>query len=297
MPSISLSRSNFPFLTRTNWRTSIQWSHGELYSALLSSSFVRVSERGIWWCVTCQLPTDFWMDKPERLPCVPAHDVLCEVSASANYSSVMRLFPSTHVLVPADMRVLSTPDDSTNAGKLWTAVAKGYQGAESSRFVVFGNFNYDVSLCDLVHSKLDFVFYPQLNQVSWRQRNHAVWNSVIETVLLCLIVLFLFTRVCNNLTNMIKKTPRNFDWYTFSTMLVVVCASFDACQHNDFVAEERLLTFCLQVYSLLNLCALFCTFVSALGSSALRASTPQARWCACCSFSQHICKTRTTLPS
>ena len=146
---------------------------------------MRVSERGIWWCVTCQLPTDsFWLHKPERLPCVPAHDVLCEVSASANYSSVMRLFPSTHVLVPADMRVLSTPHDSTNAGKLWTAVAKGCQGAESSRSVVFGNFNYDVSLCDLVHSKLDFVFYPQLNQVSWRQRNHAVWNSVIETVLL-----------------------------------------------------------------------------------------------------------------
>ncbi len=125
-------------------------------------------------------------------------------------------------------------------------MAKGYQGAESSRFVVFGNFNYDVSLCDLVHSKLDFVFYPQLNQVSWRQRNHAVWNSVIETVLLCLIVLFLFTRVCHNLTNMIQGTTRVFDWYTFSTMLVVVCASFDACRHNYFVAEEKWLTLCLQ---------------------------------------------------
>jgi len=56
MPSIALSRSNFPFLTRTDWRTSIQWNHGEMYSSLLSTSFVRVSERGIWWCVTVSCP-------------------------------------------------------------------------------------------------------------------------------------------------------------------------------------------------------------------------------------------------
>ena len=259
MPSIALSRSNFPFLTRTDWRTSIQWNHGELYSALLSTSFVRVSERGIWWCVTCQLATDsFWADVPERLPCLPAHDVLCQVPGSANRSSVMRLFPSTQVRVPPELRVLSTPDASTNLGKLWAVVANGCQGAEASRSVVFGNFNYDVSLCDLVHSQLDFVFYPRLNQVSWRERKHAVWNSVVVTVLLSCIVLFLFTRVCANLANMIRRMERVFDWYTFSTMLLVVCASFEACRHNDFVAEEKWLTLCLQVYSLLNLCVLFC---------------------------------------
>jgi hypothetical protein len=259
MPSIALSRSNFPFLTRTDWRTSIQWNHGELYSALLSTSFVRVSERGIWWCVTCQLATDsFWAHVPERLPCLPAHDVLCQVPGSANRSSVMRLFPSTQVRVPPELRVLSTPDASTNLGKLWAVVANGCQGAEASRSVVFGNFNYDVSLCDLVHSQLDFVFYPRLNQVSWRERKHAVWNSVVVTVLLSCIVLFLFTRVCANLANMIRRMERVFDWYTFSTMLLVVCASFEACRHNDFVAEEKWLTLCLQVYSLLNLCVLFC---------------------------------------
>jgi hypothetical protein len=259
MPSIALSRSNFPFLTRTDWRTSIQWNHGELYSSLLSTSFVRVSERGIWWCVTCQLATDsFWAHVPERLPCLPAHDVLCQVPGSANRSSVMRLFPSTQVRVPPELRVLSTPDASTNLGKLWAVVANGCQGAEASRSVVFGNFNYDVSLCDLVHSQLDFVFYPRLNQVSWRERKHAVWNSVVVTVLLSCIVLFLFTRVCANLANMIRRMDRVFDWYTFSTMLLVVCASFEACRHNDFVAEEKWLTLCLQVYSLLNLCVLFC---------------------------------------
>ena len=195
MPSIALSRSNFPFLTRTDWRTSMQWNHGELYSALLSTSFVRVSERGIWWCVTCQLSTDSFGNVRERLPCRPAHDVLCQVPASANHSSVMRLFPSTQVRVPPEMRVLSTPDASSNLGNLWAVVANGCQGAEASRSVVFGNFNYDVSLCDLVHSQLDFVFYPRLNQVSWRERKHAVWNSVVVTVLLSCIVLFLFTRV------------------------------------------------------------------------------------------------------
>ncbi len=69
-------------------------------------------------------------------------------------------------------------------------------------------------------------------------------------------MLFLFTRVCHNLANMIRGTLRPFDWYTVATMLLVVCASFAVCQHNDFVAEERLLTLCLQVYSLLNLCPL-----------------------------------------
>ena len=74
--------------------------------------------------------------------------------------SVMRLFPSTQVLVPADMRVLSTPDDSTNAGKLWTAVAKGCQGAESSRSVVFGNFR-GVAKKRTFFFQRDFTFGPK----------------------------------------------------------------------------------------------------------------------------------------
>jgi len=249
MPSIVLSHKSFPFLTRAGGYTSLKWDHGHLYNILLSSTILRVSERGVSWCTTCDLATDGFRlgGVRPRIDCLPRYDTMCTVPG--NFSGI-RLFPSSQVDIPADMDALLAPQASTELGLLWTAVADGCQGKQSSRTLVFGDFEYDVSLCDLVHSKLEFVFYPQQRQLTWRHRD-GVFNSLLWTVLVTIAVLFLFTRVCSNLSNIIRGQARTFDWYSTIVTLLAVCASFAACLENDFSTEENILTLGLQLYTLL----------------------------------------------
>lgn len=66
-------------------------------------------------------------------------------------NSTIRLFPTTEVNVPADVRMLSTPEDATALGRLWAAAIDGCEGVHSRRSLVFQMHEYDISLCDLVH--------------------------------------------------------------------------------------------------------------------------------------------------
>jgi hypothetical protein len=258
MPTLALSRSSFPYLSRAAG-TALQWNNGPLYNALLSSVLLRVSDRGISWCTTCDMPTDvFEVSGRERaqVPCLPTNDALCAVPNGPG-NATLRLFPSTRVIVSAESR--AAPDVATALGRLWSAVAGGCQGVESRRALVFGHHQYDVSLCDLVHDQFEFVLYPQHGILEWRKRDGSFFfDSMLWTALLTVAVLFLFTRVCENLSRIIRRRPRAFDWHATAVTLVGAVCSVPAAAHNDFATEERMLAFVLQVYSILCTALLVC---------------------------------------
>jgi hypothetical protein len=96
MPGLPLSRMSFPFLTRPGWRAPLQWNHGPLYNVLLSSAVLRVGERGVSWCATCDLPTDGFGAAGARMPCIPAPDALCAAPFPALNTSLL-LYPSAQI--------------------------------------------------------------------------------------------------------------------------------------------------------------------------------------------------------
>lgn len=250
MPGLTLSRTSFPFLTRAGWRAPLQWNHGPLYNALLSSALLRVGERGVSWCATCDMPTDGFLFAGQRIPCVPAADALCAAPFPA-LNTTLVLFPSARVRIPADLDSFAAADSATALGGLWSAVQDSCVTAESNRALVFGDRDYDVSLCDLLHGKLDFVWYPQLGELAFRHRDGAdFFGSLLWTVLVACAVLFLFTRVCNNLSNIIRAVPRRSDWHATVVLVLGTACSFPATARNDFATEERVLTLVLQVYAL-----------------------------------------------
>jgi hypothetical protein len=157
MPALALSRTNFPFLSRAGSSAPLQWNHGRLYNLLLSSAVLRVSERGVSWCATCDMQQ--WPGTHATM-CLPTSNALCAMHSSTS-NATMRLFPSTDVKVPADVRLLSPADDVSALGSLWAATVDACEGEHSRRSLVFSQSEYDVSLCDLVHGQLDLVFYPQ----------------------------------------------------------------------------------------------------------------------------------------
>lgn len=250
MPGLTLSRTSYPFLTRAGWRAPLQWNHGPLYNALLSSAVLRIGERGVWWCANCDMPTDGFLFAGQRIPCLPAADALCAAPFPA-LNTTLVLFPSARVRIPADLDSFAAADSATALGGLWAAVQDSCQSAESSRELVFGDRDYDVSLCDLMHGNLDFVWYPQLGELAFRHRESGdFFDSLLWTVLVTVAVLFLFTRVCTNLCNIVRDQPRVLDWHAAVCVVLGTACSFPATARNDFATEERVLTLVLQVYAL-----------------------------------------------
>ena len=253
MPALTLSRTSFPFLTRSGSRAPLEWTHGPLFNALLGSSVLRVGERGVSWCATCDMTTPGWGAAAERVPCLPTPDALCAAQIPSLNASLV-FFPSARVRIPADMQAFASgyaaPDMSTTLGGLWAAVQHSCDGSPSNRVLVFDQREYAVSLCDIVHGRLDFVLYPQHGELAWRRRDSEdFFYSLLWTALVTVVVLFLFTRVCENLSHIIRGEGRKSDWHTTLLLLIATACSFPATARNDFAPEERVLTLVLQVYA------------------------------------------------
>ena len=160
------------------------------------------------------------------------------------------LFPSAHVRIPAYLASFAAPDMSTALGGLWADVQDSCQASESNQVLVFGDREYDVSLCDLVHGRLDFVWYPQEGELAWRHSNISeFFNSLLWTAFVTVAVLFLFTRVSDNLSNIIRAVRRLPDWHATVVVILGTSCSFPATVQNDFATEERVVTFVFQVYA------------------------------------------------
>ena len=264
MPALTLSRTSFPFLTRSGWRAPLEWTHGPLFNALLGSSVLRVGERGVSWCATCEMPAAEWAewaewadwDAAERVPCLPTPGALCAAQISSLNASLV-FFPGAAVRVAA--APLAAGAEASPLGALWTAAQRSCYGSASMRDIVFDQREHAVSLCDLVHGRLDFVLYPQLGELAWRRRDSEdFFYSLLWTALVTVVVLFLFTRVCENLSHIIRGQGRKSDWHTTLLLLTATACSFPATARNDFAPEERVLTLVLQVYAIFYIVMLLC---------------------------------------
>jgi hypothetical protein len=263
MPAVTLSRTSFPFLVSSGGRAPLQWNYGPLFNVLLSTESVRVSEAGVSWCDTCELhKSGFWAAAARRasavgpdvfgsaaewypaFACEPVHDALCAAADGGRNASV-RLFPSSAVRTPADREQLLLP--AALRGVL--ARASSCAGKDSNRQLSFEAVGYEASLCDLVHNKLQFVFFPEAATVAWRRMD----SSAFWTACVTLVVLFFFTRLCEYMSMLIRGQPRAFSRSTALVMWLALAYSFAHSSHVDFATEEKLLNALLQWYTLVYL--------------------------------------------
>lgn len=265
MPSVTLSRTSFPFLVSSGTRSPLQWNYGPLYNILLSSDVLRVSESGVSWCVTCELHKNaFWSAAAARagepwtsvfassaawypaFACAPVLDALCAAPIDGRAESML-LFPSSAVRMPVDSAQLLIPPQLKDVLESASTCAD----KDSNRQLSFEAVPYEVSLCDLVHNKFQFVLFPETATVSWRR----IESSLFWTVCLTLMVLFFFTRLCEHMSLLIRGKPRVFSRSTTLVMSAALVYSFVNSSHVDFATEEMLLNALLQWYTVVYLCA------------------------------------------
>jgi hypothetical protein len=80
------------------------------------------------------------------------------------------------------------------------------------------NNHYDVSLCDLVDRKLDFVLDVHNTVVYWKQNSTPMWWNLLIT----LTNLFFFTRVYEHLQLLINGKRRKFSVLTTSAIVFLL---------------------------------------------------------------------------
>jgi hypothetical protein len=95
---------------------------------------------------------------------------------------------------------------------------------------------YQVSLCDILDSKLDFVLDVDCAIVYWRRDDKPLWWSLCATV----SSLFFFTRVCEHLALLVRGERRPFSQFT--TVAIIFMLLLCRCLLATGVLSQHLVT-------------------------------------------------------
>ena len=230
MPFLSLREDSFPYLINSDLpafqQNAMNWNIGAMYNVQVLSNVIRVNKKNIqWFLLEKNSGSNVWpylinfADMPSwnAMSCYPTQNALCEVREN---DSNMLIFPSTIVDMPLDYNNLKLPKGISK-----TLSGLTCSSATSNRQLNIADTTYEMSLCDLVDTNLEFVYRPHEHQIYWRQ----VQLSTIWLVISTLLTLFFFTKVCEHMLRLLGAKDISFDHSAIT--LPVVCAIYLGIHH------------------------------------------------------------------
>lgn len=219
MPFFPLALDTFPLLVSATSRQRLQWNIGPMYTMLLSSKYVRISEQGVQWCTLCKAPAVAMSQFPslqfltqmgkwqKSFVCVPTQEALC-ASDSNDTENLITMFPTKTVYVALEKHFFDEVKYACNA-------------QTANRNIATVHKDYQVSLCDIIHGQLEFLLDIEKAVVHWRRNDKPLWWSLLLT----LSCLFFFTRVCEHLTLLVHGKRRKFSWFTTAMIISLLVMS------------------------------------------------------------------------
>ena len=204
--------------------------------------------------------SNFW----NTMRCVPTHDAFCRVQDA----SEMLLFPTTTVDIPDDWSniksnsyIRSFPADSACHGN-------------TGRSILVNDTRYEISLCDLLDSNIDFVWHND-GSLWWRQNR----ITTIEIVLIVIFSLYCINCVANNIVHMIHRNSLSSEESNhvlsrtqfvlfLGAFLYIILVLFLELQHITF-EHEMFLANILVIFVVLEGIVLYSKFKNAHGISVI----------------------------
>ena len=253
MPFVPLALDTFPFLVSATSRMQLEWNYGPMFTVLLTSKYVRISEHGVQWCTLCEAPALQMSEFPflnlfsrmrqwqSSFACVPTKNALC--TSTGDPKNVITMFPTNKV----DVALEKHP---------FVDAHHGCHSQTANRNIATVHQDYQVSLCDIVHSHLEFVFDNENAVMYWRHNEKPFWWNLLVT----LSCLFFFTRVCEHLTLLVHGQRRKFSLFTTTMiigMLILsrVLQAIGVLTQHLVTAEELTLNLILEFYCYLYVLA------------------------------------------
>jgi len=176
---VSISDQTQPLMKTPDGYFLINWAHGDLLQMMRSSQGVRINERGIQFVRFGSLRTVGW----ESIPCDPDPTSLCRTPGGS------RFFPLDHVYVSANV--------SSVQGDMRGIASTGCTGARSGRTILEPSTVYDVSLCDVVDSRMDVYWDGEV--VRFRRMTTSIWLYVAISI----VTVYLVSCIAQNLTSLL----------------------------------------------------------------------------------------------
>lgn len=192
---MSIRDDSHPYLVFVNNERPFSWNTGFMYSIILESNFIRINSRGIQHSQTplTSLGEDQW----KNAECNPTPDALCSLVKN---TTKMLLFPTTDVDIPDKFSDLNP----SNHHFLKDFAETEYSPCTykySNRAIRVGDDRYEVSLCDILDSNLDFIWDLNKNIVYWRQNTTSTLLYFIYSIL----AIYLISLMTNNIINILTK--------------------------------------------------------------------------------------------
>lgn len=176
---VSISDQTQPLLKTPDGHSLMNWAHGDLLQMMRSSRGVRINERGVQFVRFGTVRGIAW----EGIPCLPDPTSLCRTPEGS------RFFPLDHAYVSANV--------SQVQGGMRGIASVGCTGERSGRTIREPSTVYDVSLCDIVDSRLDV--YWDGDMVRHRRMSMSVWLYVAISI----VTVYLVSCIAQNLTSLL----------------------------------------------------------------------------------------------
>lgn len=215
MPFIPIRTDLFPYVRSVTYaQAPLEWHFGPLYTVRLTSRLLRVSKFNLQWYNTKEHMPE--MKHWNTMSCYETTDALCEVREDRTR---MRLFSTKAVDIPLDFAQLELPASFQHENQNLTC-----NSATANRQLAFNDTQYEVSLCDLVDSSLEFAWDAQSHLIYWRQNRMSTGWLIFLTI----VSLMLFTKVCEHTVDLTSGRQASFSHVT--STLPFCCMSWFAVE-------------------------------------------------------------------
>lgn len=180
---VSISDKSYPFINEVNSGLTLAWSYGNYAQLTRSSVALRVNERGVNFIHTGNIRDVTNSRHWEMRDCYDSTTSLCALSSGS------RFFPFDKVRI-ASNRTLVSPE-------IKAVAMEGCKNTRDSRRWISDQVSvYDVSLCDVVDSRLDVLYLNMDNKVLMRRNSTALWVYVLVS----LVSVYLVSNIAQNVS-------------------------------------------------------------------------------------------------
>lgn len=196
---VSISDKAYPFINEVSSGLTLAWSYGSYAQLTRSSIALRVNERGVNFIHTGSVrdlaTSSSWT----------AHDCYDSTTSLCVLRDGSRVFPFDRVSIAANRSRVS-PDIAE------VALEGCRSTRESRRRISDLIYTYDISLCDVVDSRLDVLYLSLENRVLLRRNATPLWVYVLVS----LVSVYLVSSIAQNVSALLS-TEKNTEKTTEKT--------------------------------------------------------------------------------
>ena len=231
MPFTAIQDQRMPHIVLADNSAALPWHYGPHFSSRLATGYTRLTKLGLLFGNidgSTRLPSRLHAWASES--CVPSSQALCEQLDSSG-KSVMLFFPQGQVDIPQSFEHVHAnsftekfPNGSSctsaNSGRVFEALDK----------------RYEVSLCDLLDSGVDFVYDHKGQRMHWREDT----TSLATVIFVCALSIYIVSCIAQNIKHVLSNTDIERVWIQHAMLVLTVLFISVEVVFNDL--DGRILT-------------------------------------------------------